>query len=70
MAAVKIAPYFTPVLLYFFRSIGIILPSTFIKSVLRVVKDVALFHYPSCTDSIKSSLQFSCNFAVFNSPES
>jgi hypothetical protein len=30
-------------------------------------RDVALFH-TSCTDKIKSSLQFSCNFYVINTP--
>jgi hypothetical protein len=28
--------------------------------------DVARFHYPSCTDSIKPSLQLLCNLAVSN----
>jgi hypothetical protein len=28
----------------------------------RGVRDVALLHNPSCTDSIKPSLQFSCKF--------
>jgi hypothetical protein len=37
-----------------------------LKPVIGVVRDVAFFHYPSCTDSIKPSLQFSCNFGVFN----
>jgi hypothetical protein len=32
-----------------------------LKPVLGGVRDVALIHYPSCTDSIKPSLQFSCN---------
>jgi hypothetical protein len=31
---------------------------------LNCVRDVA--HYPSCTDSIKPSLHFSCNFVVIN----
>jgi hypothetical protein len=31
--------------------------------------DVALFHYPSCTDSIKLSPQFSRNFVVINASE-
>jgi hypothetical protein len=33
----------------------------------RGVRDVAPIHYPSCTDSVKPSLQFSCNFVVINS---
>jgi hypothetical protein len=27
------------------------------------------FHYPSCTESIKPSLQFLCNFDVYNASE-
>jgi hypothetical protein len=33
-----------------------------VKPVLEDVRDVALFHYPSCTDSMKPNLQFSCNY--------
>jgi hypothetical protein len=33
------------------------------------VRDVARIHYPTCTDSIKPSLQFSCNFVVINASE-
>jgi hypothetical protein len=33
------------------------------------VRDVALIHYPSCTDSIKPSLQFLCYFVVINASE-
>jgi hypothetical protein len=40
-----------------------------VKPVLGGVKDVARIHYPSCTDSIKPSLQFSCNFVVINASE-
>jgi hypothetical protein len=40
-----------------------------LKPVVEALRDVALFHYPTCTDSIKPSLQFSCNFAVFNASE-
>jgi hypothetical protein len=40
-----------------------------LKPVLGDVRDVAHFHYPSGTDSIKSSLQFSCNFVVINASE-
>jgi hypothetical protein len=39
------------------------------KIVLGGVRDVALIHYPSCTDSIKLSLQCSCNFVVINASE-
>jgi hypothetical protein len=35
----------------------------------RGLRDVALFPYRPCTDSIKSSLQFSCNKSVFNASE-
>jgi hypothetical protein len=38
-----------------------------LKGVRR--EDVARIHYPPCTDSIKSSLQFSCNFVVINASE-
>jgi hypothetical protein len=31
--------------------------------------DVALIHYPLCTDSIKPCLQFLCNFVVINASE-
>jgi hypothetical protein len=37
--------------------------------VLGGVRDVARIHYPSCTDSIKTSLQFLCNFVVINASE-
>jgi hypothetical protein len=37
-----------------------------LKPVLGGVRDVALNQYLSCTDSIKPSLQFSCNFVVMN----
>jgi hypothetical protein len=30
----------------------------------RVIRDVAPFHYRSCSDPIKPNLQFSCNFIV------
>jgi hypothetical protein len=39
------------------------------KPVLWDLTDIALIHYPSCTDSIKPSLQFSCNFVVINASE-
>jgi hypothetical protein len=34
----------------------------------RGVWDVAVFVYPSCTDSVKPSLRFSCNFVVLMLP--
>jgi hypothetical protein len=37
-----------------------------LKPVLWGMRDVARIHYPSCTDSIKPSVQFSCNFVVIN----
>jgi hypothetical protein len=40
-----------------------------LKPVLGGVMDVALIYYPSCTDSIKPSQQFSCNFVVINAFE-
>jgi hypothetical protein len=62
------APYFTSVLFCWFFEF-----STFKCLVLstaqagaRGVRDVAFFHYSSCTYSIKPSLQLLCNFAVFN----
>jgi hypothetical protein len=39
-----------------------------LKPVLEGVRDVELIHYPSCTDSIKPTLQFSRNFAVLMLP--
>jgi hypothetical protein len=35
-----------------------------LKPVPGGVRDVVLIHYPSCTDSIKPSLQFSCMFCL------
>jgi hypothetical protein len=40
-----------------------------LKPVLGGVRAVALIHYPSCTDSIKPSLQFSSNFVAINASE-
>jgi hypothetical protein len=40
-----------------------------LKPVLGDVRDVALIHYPSCTDSIKPSLQFFFNVVVINASE-
>jgi hypothetical protein len=40
-----------------------------LKLVLGGMRDVALFRYPSCTDSNKPSLQFSCNFNVIDASE-
>jgi hypothetical protein len=37
-----------------------------LKPVLIGMRDVARFHYPSCTDFIKPCLQLSCNFPVIN----
>jgi hypothetical protein len=37
--------------------------------VLGGMRDVALIHYPSCTESIKPSLQCSCNLVVINASE-
>jgi hypothetical protein len=39
------------------------------KPVLWDVRNVALFHHPSFTDSIKPSLQFLCNFIVVEASE-
>jgi hypothetical protein len=40
-----------------------------LKAVLGGVRDVALIHFPSCTDSIKPSLQFLYYFVVINASE-
>jgi hypothetical protein len=40
-----------------------------LKPVLGGVRDVAHIQYPSCTDSIKPSLQFLCYFVVINASE-
>jgi hypothetical protein len=65
--------YFTSVMLNFSESSGSLLPARLsvkngvpLKPVLGGVRDVALIHYPSCTDTIKPRLQFSCNFVVIN----
>jgi hypothetical protein len=57
----------------FFWYFGIIESSTFqwleistAQTGVRGIRDVDLFHYPSCTNSIKSSIQFLCNFVVYN----
>jgi hypothetical protein len=69
----KLPPYFTYVLLYFSGPSGSLMPALWsvenwvpLKPVLGGVRDVARIHYPSCTDSIKPSVQFSCNFVVIN----
>jgi hypothetical protein len=62
------------VLLYFSGFSGSLMPALWgvanlgtIKSVLGGGRDVA--HYLSCTDPIKLSLQFLCNFVVINASE-
>jgi hypothetical protein len=40
-----------------------------LKLVLWGVRDVALIHYPSCSDSIKPSVQLLCYFVVINASE-
>jgi hypothetical protein len=40
-----------------------------LKPVLGGMNDVAIFLYPSCADSVKSSLQFSFDFDVIIAPE-
>jgi hypothetical protein len=40
-----------------------------LKPVLWSVRGVEFIHYPSCTHSIKPSLQFSSNFVVINAYE-
>jgi hypothetical protein len=76
VAAVKVAPYFTTVLLYFSGPLGSLMPALLsvencvpLKPLLRGVSDVSHIHYPSCTDSIKPSVQLSCNFVVINASE-
>jgi hypothetical protein len=61
----KSCPYFTLVFLYFSGPSGSLMPALIsvenwvpFKPVLGGVRDVARIHYPSCTDSIKQSLQF------------
>jgi hypothetical protein len=73
-AGVKHVLHFSVV--YFSGSSGSLMPAQLsvenwvpLKPVLGVVRDVAFIHYPSCTDSIKPSLQFSCNFVVINASE-
>jgi hypothetical protein len=63
------------VLTYFSGPSGLLMPALCVEKceplqpVLGCVRDVALIHNPSCTDSIKPSLQFSCNFVVINASE-
>jgi hypothetical protein len=75
-AVKKVASYYTSVLLYLSGrsgSMSLALLSSEnlgpLKPVLGGVRDVALIHFSSCTDSIKLSLQFLYNFAVFNASE-
>jgi hypothetical protein len=63
VTVVKITPYFTSVLFYCSGPSGTLMPALLnveylvpLKPVLGRVMDVALIHYPSCTDSIKLSL--------------
>jgi hypothetical protein len=62
--------YFTVVAFFWYFWIidisTLCLKLSMLKPVLEDVRDVALFHYPSCTDSIKPILQVSCNFVVIN----
>jgi hypothetical protein len=60
VASVKVASHFTSVLLYFSGPSRLLIPAD-----LAVVRDVAPFQNPYCTDSIKPSLQFSSSFAVY-----
>jgi hypothetical protein len=60
-------------LLYFSGPSGSLMPALLsvqnrvpLKPMIGGVRDVALIHYPSCTDSIKPSLQYSCNFVAIN----
>jgi hypothetical protein len=64
------------VLLYCSGSSGSLMPTLLsvenwvsLKPVQGGVRDVARIHYPSCTDSIKPSLQYPCNFVVINASE-
>jgi hypothetical protein len=69
MASVK-----TSLLLYYLGPTGSLISALLsvekrvpFKPVLEGVVDVELIHYSSCTDSIKPSLPFSCNFVVIDS---
>jgi hypothetical protein len=64
------------VLLYFSGPSGSLMPAMLsvenrvpLQPMLGGVRDVARFNYPSYTDSIKPSLQFSCNYVVINAYE-
>jgi hypothetical protein len=76
VAAVESCPvlHFSDVI--FFWPSGSLMPALLsvengvsLKPVLGGVGDVARIHYPSCTYSIKSILQFSCHFVVINASE-
>jgi hypothetical protein len=60
-------------LLYFSGSSGSLMPALLSVEnwvpLKPVLGGVALIHYPSCTDSIKPSLQFLCNFVMINASE-
>jgi hypothetical protein len=61
----------TSVLLYFFGPSGSLMPSLLSAAQAGAggVRDVALIHYPSCTNSIKPGLQFLRNIVVINASE-
>jgi hypothetical protein len=76
VTAVKSCPVLHFCVVMFFWSFGIIDASPIkcwelsaAQAGARGVRDVARIHYPSCTDSIKPSLQFSCYFVVINASE-
>jgi hypothetical protein len=78
VAAVKSYPvlHFSVQLLYFSGPSGSLMSARLsvenwvpLQPVLGDVRDVASIHYPSCTDSIKPSLQFSCNFVMIYASE-
>jgi hypothetical protein len=76
MAAVSSCPVLHVSVVIFFWSFGTIDASTIKCWELSTARagamdgrDVALIHDPICTNSIKSSLQFSCNFVVINTSE-
>jgi hypothetical protein len=76
VAAVKCCPVLHFSVVIFSGPSGSLMPAPLsvenwvpLKPVLGGVRVVAFIHYLSCTDSIKPSLQFLCNFVGINASE-
>jgi hypothetical protein len=76
VSAVKMCPFLHFSVVICFGPSGSLIPALLsvenwemLKPQLGGVRDFALILYPSCTDSIKPSLQFLCHFVVINASE-